>query len=54
MNVRRNIASLISVIARALLPVGEWNELLEFLLQCTQSQNADHREVRENSLKFRY
>ena len=44
-SVRRNVASLISILARALIPTNQWNELLDFLFQCTQSTNPDHREI---------
>ena len=44
-NVRKNIASAVSAVAKKALPKEGWPELLDFLVQCTQSASADHREV---------
>lgn len=43
--VRKNIASAVSAAAKKALPKEGWPELLDFLVQCTQSPSADHREV---------
>lgn len=43
--VRRATADVVSVIAKHTVPQGEWNNLLEFLYQCSSSQDKDHREV---------
>lgn len=43
--VRKNIASVVSAVAKKALPKEGWAELLGFLQQCTQSESADHREV---------
>ena len=43
--VRKNIASVVSAVAKKALPAEGWAELLDFLVQCTQSPSADHREV---------
>jgi hypothetical protein len=44
--VRKNVASAASTVAQKAIPTPEgWPELLQFLVQCTQSQSADHREV---------
>ena len=43
--VRKNVASVASMVAKKALPAEGWPELLQFLVQCTQSENADHREV---------
>lgn len=44
-NVRKNVASAVSAVAKKALPKEGWPELLEFLVQLTQSASADHREV---------
>ncbi|CAI5982637.1 unnamed protein product [Closterium sp. NIES-65] len=43
--VRRASADVASVIAKHSVPNGEWPELLPFLLQCSQGQQEDHREL---------
>ena len=43
--VRRSVADLISTIAKIAVPHGQWNELLQFLFECSQSENPGHREV---------
>jgi hypothetical protein len=43
--VRRSVADLISAIAKIAVPHGQWDELLQFLFQCSQSENPQHREV---------
>jgi hypothetical protein len=43
--VRRSVADLISTIAKIAVPHGQWDELLQFLFQCSQSENPGHREV---------
>jgi hypothetical protein len=43
--VRRSVADLISAIAKVAVPHGQWDDLLQFLFQCSQSENAGHREV---------
>ena len=35
--VRRSIADVVSKVAKATVPMGHWNQLPEFLAQCTQS-----------------
>jgi len=42
---RKAVQELIVVIARILVPAGQWNELLEFLFKCFQSPQAEHREA---------
>jgi len=44
-NVRKNVASVVSMVAKKALPAEGWPELLGFLQQCTSSGSADHREV---------
>eukprot|EP01119_Soliformovum_irregulare_P017178 TRINITY_DN5056_c0_g2_i2.p1 TRINITY_DN5056_c0_g2~~TRINITY_DN5056_c0_g2_i2.p1 ORF type:complete len:1064 (+),score=402.94 TRINITY_DN5056_c0_g2_i2:21-3212(+) len=44
-NVRRSVAGVVGVIARITVPTNEWPQLLQFLFQCTQSQDPIHREV---------
>lgn len=44
-SVRLAIAALISSLARRLVPKKLWNELLEYLLQCSRSEKVEHREV---------
>lgn len=36
---------MVGIIARITVPSNEWPGLLDFLFQCTNSQNPDHREV---------
>jgi len=43
--VRRSIAEVTSSIAKMALPAGQWPELLDCMLQLSQSQHAEHREV---------
>lgn len=43
--VRRATADVVSVIAKHTVPQGEWNQLLEFLYQCSSSDSKEHREV---------
>ncbi|KAL6061417.1 HEAT repeat domain containing protein [Balamuthia mandrillaris] len=44
-SVSTSIADVVGIIARVSLSVGQWPELLDFLFQCTQSQEAHHREA---------
>ena len=43
--VRRSIADVVSKVAKATVPMGQWNALPEFLAQCTQSPEEAHRDV---------
>ena len=43
--VRRSVADLISAIAKIAVPHGQWDDLLQYLFQCSQSENPSHREV---------
>ena len=43
--VRRSIAEVVSSIAKLALPAGQWPELLDCMLQLSQSQHAEHREA---------
>lgn len=43
--VRRSVADLISAIAKIAVPHGQWDTLLQFLFQCSLSENPGHREV---------
>ena len=43
--VRRSVADLISAIAKIAVPHGQWDELLQYLFQCSQSEDPGHREV---------
>jgi hypothetical protein len=44
--VRKGAANVVSAMAKkAFVGAAGWPELLDFLVQCTQSPNADHREV---------
>ncbi|VAI07528.1 unnamed protein product [Triticum turgidum subsp. durum] len=43
--VRRGSANVVSIIAKYAVPAGEWQELLPFLFQCSQSPQEEHREV---------
>jgi thymidylate synthase ThyX len=43
--VRRAIADVVGVVAKYAVPRGEWPELLDFLHRCSQSGEAEHREV---------
>jgi hypothetical protein len=43
--VRNGIADVVGIVARIVVPSNEWPELLDFLFQCTNSQNVEHREV---------
>ena len=43
--VRRQIASVVSVVARHALPNGTWPELFGFLFECTRSLTVEHREL---------
>ena len=43
--VRRAVADVVGVIAKHSLPRHEWSELLQFLHQCSQSANSEHREI---------
>lgn len=43
--VRKSIAALASSLARALIPHGKWNELLQFISQCASHSSAAHREL---------
>ncbi|VAH89037.1 unnamed protein product [Triticum turgidum subsp. durum] len=43
--VRRASANVVSIIAKYAVPAGEWQELLPFLFQCSQSPQEEHREV---------
>ncbi|EMS63391.1 Importin-4 [Triticum urartu] len=42
--VRRASANVVSIIAKYAVPAGEWQELLPFLFQCSQSPQEEHRE----------
>lgn len=39
------IAGVIATIAKADVPSGKWNELLQYLLEGTRNPVASHREV---------
>jgi hypothetical protein len=39
------VADLVGAIAKTAVAAGQWPTLLTFLHQCTQSPQADHREV---------
>ena len=41
--VRRSIADVVSKVAKATVPLGAWNELPEFLAQCSASPEEGHR-----------
>jgi hypothetical protein len=43
--VRTSVADVVGVVAKHTVPAGQWPELLGFLHQCSQSANAEHREV---------
>ena len=43
--VRRQMTSVVSVVARHALPNGTWPELFGFLFECTRSSAAEHREL---------
>lgn len=43
--VRRSVADVVSKVAKATVPMGQWNQLPEFLAQCTQSPEEAHRDV---------
>ncbi|KAK1594076.1 hypothetical protein QYE76_027184 [Lolium multiflorum] len=43
--VRKASANVVSIIAKYAIPAGEWQELLPFLFQCSQSPQEEHREV---------
>ena len=43
--VRTAVAHLISVVGKLTIPNGKWDGLLPFLLQCTKSENPNHREI---------
>ncbi|KAK4743269.1 hypothetical protein SAY87_001270 [Trapa incisa] len=43
--VRRASANVVSIVAKYAVPAGEWPDLLNFLFQCSQSSQEDHREV---------
>jgi hypothetical protein len=43
--VRRSVAEVVSSIAKLALPAGQWPELLDCMLQLSQSQHAEHREA---------
>ena len=42
---RKGAANVVAALAKTTLLTGEWPELMQFCLQCTQSPNPDHREV---------
>lgn len=42
---RNGIADVVGIVARITVPSNAWPELLDFLFQCTNSQNVEHREV---------
>lgn len=46
--VRKSAATVIAAMARMLVPSGQWNQLLEYLFQCTQSPDPLHREMAMN------
>ncbi|EKX50352.1 hypothetical protein GUITHDRAFT_104162 [Guillardia theta CCMP2712] len=43
--VRRSIAELVSSIAKLAVPAGQWTGLLQFLLEASESDKSEHREV---------
>lgn len=43
--VRRSVAEVVSSIAKLALPAQQWPDLLDYMLQLSQSQHAEHREV---------
>ena len=43
--VRRSVAGRREQVAKATVPMGQWNQLPEFLAQCTQSPEEAHRDV---------
>eukprot|EP01027_Heterolobosea_sp_BB2_P019008 GEZU01026710.1.p1 GENE.GEZU01026710.1~~GEZU01026710.1.p1 ORF type:complete len:1040 (+),score=368.13 GEZU01026710.1:323-3442(+) len=43
--VRHSVTNVVSAIAKFEVPSGTWNELLQFLFECTQSPEPGHREV---------
>eukprot|EP01116_Phalansterium_solitarium_P010141 TRINITY_DN2460_c0_g1_i3.p1 TRINITY_DN2460_c0_g1~~TRINITY_DN2460_c0_g1_i3.p1 ORF type:complete len:1068 (+),score=372.31 TRINITY_DN2460_c0_g1_i3:1435-4638(+) len=43
--VRRSAGFVVSILARLLVPVNQWPELLAFLAQCTQAPQPEQREV---------
>eukprot|EP01117_Protostelium_nocturnum_P017824 TRINITY_DN7326_c0_g1_i1.p1 TRINITY_DN7326_c0_g1~~TRINITY_DN7326_c0_g1_i1.p1 ORF type:complete len:1027 (-),score=371.02 TRINITY_DN7326_c0_g1_i1:121-3201(-) len=43
--VRLAAANAISVLAKVLIPANQWPELLQFLFQCTQSPQSNHRQM---------
>eukprot|EP01114_Cavostelium_apophysatum_P006244 TRINITY_DN1748_c0_g1_i1.p1 TRINITY_DN1748_c0_g1~~TRINITY_DN1748_c0_g1_i1.p1 ORF type:complete len:1062 (-),score=285.77 TRINITY_DN1748_c0_g1_i1:27-3212(-) len=42
--VRKATGEAVAYVARILLPIGQWKELLDFLLKCSQSPQPEHRE----------
>ena len=43
--VRRQMTSVVAVVARHAMPNGTWPELFGFLVECTRSAAAEHREL---------
>eukprot|EP00741_Cyanophora_paradoxa_P021221 tig00000237_g20482.t1 len=43
--VRRAVSNVVAALAKLLVPPGQWNELLVFLHQCSQSPQKEHREA---------
>jgi hypothetical protein len=44
-SVRVSAAALVATVAKQELPAGKWDDLLTFLLDCSKSATAGHREV---------
>jgi hypothetical protein len=44
-SVQRAISAIVGTLAKVLVPVGQWNEVLQFLFQCSQNQQVHTREV---------
>lgn len=42
---RTALADICAVLARVEVPNGEWQEVLDFMFQCTQVESADHRQM---------
>eukprot|EP01094_Clydonella_sp_ATCC50884_P021161 TRINITY_DN4587_c0_g1_i1.p1 TRINITY_DN4587_c0_g1~~TRINITY_DN4587_c0_g1_i1.p1 ORF type:complete len:1096 (-),score=349.00 TRINITY_DN4587_c0_g1_i1:1021-4242(-) len=45
MDLRSALADVTAVIARIEVPEGKWDEVLDFMFQCTQVESADHRQM---------
>ena len=44
-SVRKAVAQIVGTLAKHDLPEGKWPGLFEFIQQCAQSENVQHREV---------